>query len=143
MPRAKKVPVVAGSGAPLADPKTPRAGDGVDLILRESKLGSGGRKPGQSSSSGAATDIASAAPDRPVSWPDRIDVIAMGFTRWPEGGDPWNVKNDVKAWQVLLDSRVSLVVGDEAVCKQDLRMTPQSRHLLGETDTIAPLAQIL
>ncbi len=143
MPRAKKVPVIAGSGAPLADRKTPLAADGVDRILRESKLGNGGQKP-VVFVIGAATDIASALLIDPTL-ADRIEVVAMGFTRWPEGGDPWNVKNDVKAWQVLLDSSVPLVVGDEAVCKQDLRMTSQkSRLLLGETDATArSLAQIL
>ena len=29
----------------------------------------------------------------------------MGFDGYPEGGDPWNVKNDSVAWRVLLDSR--------------------------------------
>ncbi len=143
LPRARKPQVVAGSASALADRKTPRPGEGVDLILRESKTERGTQKP-VVFVIGAATDLASALLIDP-SLADRVEVVAMGFSQWPEGGDPWNVKNDVKAWQALLDSRVPLVVGDEAVCKQDLRMTPsKSRHLLGDTGIIArSLAQIL
>jgi inosine-uridine nucleoside N-ribohydrolase len=72
---------------------------------------------------GAATDVASALLTDP-SLADRIAVVAMGFDAWPAGGDPWNVKNDVKAWQVLLESRAPIVVGDVAVTRRDLAMTP-------------------
>src|SRR5438874_103672 len=72
---------------------------------------------------GAATDVASALLVEPT-WAERVSIVAMGFEGWPAGGDPWNVKNDVKAWQVLLDSRAPIVVGDSTVTKRDLLMTP-------------------
>lgn len=125
-------PVVAGSPVPLKDRNTPRVNPGVELILRESRV----RHPGGRIvvvAIGAATDVASALLADPTL-ADRVEVVAMGFDAWPEGGDPWNVKNDVKAWQVLLESTVPLVVGDGAVGKRDLLMTRESaRQRLGRT----------
>ena len=76
---------------------------------------------------GAATDVASALLADPTL-ADRITIVAMGFDGWPGGGDPWNVKNDVKAWQVVLESRSPIVVGDAAVTKSpssdDARESP-------------------
>ena len=59
---------------------------------------------------GAATDAASAILQDPMI-ADRIRIVAMGFRDWPDGGDEYNVANDVKAWQVILRSRVPLVIG--------------------------------
>jgi inosine-uridine nucleoside N-ribohydrolase len=123
-------PVVAGSPVALADRSTPRRNRGVERILDATKDGTK-EKPVIVLAIGAATDVASALLTDP-SLPDRIEVVAMGFDRWPQGGDPWNVKNDVRAWQVVLDSRVKLVVGDEAVCKRDLAMSAaMARGLTG------------
>ena len=47
----------------------------------------------------------------------------MGFDGWPEGRDPWNVKNDVRAWQSPARITRPLVVGDDAVGKRHLTMT--------------------
>src|SRR5262249_46883927 len=77
------------------------------------------------------TDVASALLTDPT-WADRIEIVAMGFEGWPKGDDPWNVKNDVKAWQVLLDSSAPIVVGDSAVTRRHLTVTPsRARALLG------------
>jgi inosine-uridine nucleoside N-ribohydrolase len=69
----------------------------------------------------------------------------MGFDAWPEGGDPWNVKNDVRAWQVLLASRAPIVVGDTAVCRRPLAMTPARARALfpGEQEPGSTLVSLL
>lgn len=74
---------------------------------------------------GATTDVASALLADP-GLAERIEVVAMGFQSLEIGGDEWNVKNDVRAWQILLDSCADLVVGDAAVCKRHLLMSGQS-----------------
>jgi inosine-uridine nucleoside N-ribohydrolase len=82
---------------------------------------------------GAATDVASALLADP-GLADRVEVVAMGFDGWPRGGDPWNVKNDVRAWQAVLDSPVSLVVGDGAAGKEYLKMSGDlARRSLGDS----------
>lgn len=130
LPHAQKPPVVAGAAEPLVDRRTPRPNAGADLILSESRKAADGRKV-VVFVIGAATDMASALLIDPTL-SERVEVFAMGFSRWPEGGDPWNVKNDVHAWQALLDSRVPIVVGDEAVCKRCLAMsTAEARRLFG------------
>jgi inosine-uridine nucleoside N-ribohydrolase len=128
LPGARKPAVVAGSAIPLADRRSPRPNPGVDLILSESRKAVEGRKV-IVFVIGAATDMASALLIDPAL-SERVDVFAMGFSRWPEGGDPWNVKNDVHAWQALLDSRVPIVVGDEDVCKRCLAMSTAEAHRL-------------
>jgi inosine-uridine nucleoside N-ribohydrolase len=76
---------------------------------------------------GAATDAASALLIDP-SLADRITIVAMAFDTWPEGHDPWNVKNDVKAWQVLLESRAPIVVGDTNVTRRHLAISRKKAH---------------
>jgi inosine-uridine nucleoside N-ribohydrolase len=78
---------------------------------------------------GAATDVASALLTDPT-WGDRVRLVTMGFNGYPQGGDPWNVKNDPLAWRVLLDSRATIVVGDVDVGKRLLRMSPDRAHTL-------------
>jgi purine nucleosidase len=78
---------------------------------------------------GAATDVAAALGADPTL-ADRIAIVAMGFNAWPEGGDAWNIKNDVRAWQLLLASRVPIALGDDTVCRRDLVMTSARAHLL-------------
>ncbi len=122
LPLTHRPPVLAGSGSPLNDRKTPIRNPGVDLLLKESQAGNKGRRV-VVLTIGAATDVASALLLDPA-FADRVEVVAMGFDGWPGGGDSWNVKNDVRAWQVLLDSPAPLVVGDARVGKRDLAMTP-------------------
>ena len=56
----------------------------------------------------------------------------MAFSKWPEGDDLFNVKNDVKAWQVLLESPAPIVVADAAVALDHLRMTRERVRTLFE-----------
>lgn len=121
LPMSRRPLVLAGSNSPLADRGQPLRNPGVDRLLRESRAGRKGRRV-VVVALGAATDVASALLLDPAAV-DRVEVVAMGFDGWPEGGDSWNVKNDVRAWQVLLDSEAPLVVGDAKVGKRGLAMT--------------------
>jgi inosine-uridine nucleoside N-ribohydrolase len=80
---------------------------------------------------GAATDIAESILLDP-SICGRIEVVAMAFDGWPRGGDAWNVKNDVRAYQVLLASDAPLAVAPADVCV---------RHLVLDKDGAARLAE--
>lgn len=127
---ASPPPVVAGSSEPLADRQTPRPSEGVDFIIRSSQ----GYSPANRLRLlviGAATEAASALLKDPAI-AQRVELIGMGFKGWPEGGDEWNVKNDIRAWQVILDSGVPVTIGDAAVCRKDLLVSKgRANALLG------------
>jgi inosine-uridine nucleoside N-ribohydrolase len=135
----KMPPVVAGSGVPLDDRQTARRNPGVELILRESQTAGVGGAPVVVLAIGAATDVASALLADPTL-ERRIRVVAMGFPG-PDGGEEWNVKNDVKAWQVVLGSGVPLVVGDGTVCKRDLALSAEAARR--RLDGTGPAGQAL
>jgi purine nucleosidase len=130
--------VLNGSNKALPDASKPLANAGVDFLIDQAK----GRNNDTRLTVvvlGAATDVASALMTDPT-WADRITVVAMGFNSYPQGGDPWNVKNDPIAWRILLDSRVPIVVGDVEITKRVLRMTPDRVHtLLNQLPDPAPL----
>jgi inosine-uridine nucleoside N-ribohydrolase len=128
LPARLRPPVLVGSSKPLADPTKPLPNPGVDFLIEQAK----GRTPESRLTVvvlGAATDVASALLTD-ATWADRVILVAMGFNGYPQGGDPWNVKNDPIAWRVLLDSRVPIVVGDVDITKKMLRMTPDRVHTL-------------
>lgn len=127
-PSKSRPPVLVGSSKPLSDPSKPLANPGVDFLIEQAK----GRTPENRLSVvilGAATDVASALLTDPT-WADRVALVAMGFNGYPQGGDPWNVKNDPIAWRVLLGSKAPIVVGDVEITKRLLRMTPDRVHTL-------------
>jgi inosine-uridine nucleoside N-ribohydrolase len=130
LPVSKRPLVIAGSNDPLRDKTEPRVGPGVDFILKESR-GFDRTRPLTVLIIGAATDVASALLSD-SSLGQRIEIVAMAFNNWPNGGDEFNVKNDAKAWQVLLESSAPIVVSDGAVARQDLRMTREHAHNLCE-----------
>jgi purine nucleosidase len=122
-------PLFEGSSLPLEDAKTPRTNAGVDFIVQSSKRFSKNNRL-TVLTIGAATDVASAILEDP-SITDRIQVVAMGFDNWPKGNDGYNVLNDVKAWQVILQSDVPVVVGTSSVCRAHLALTfDQARDLI-------------
>jgi purine nucleosidase len=113
-------PVMPGSDSPLKSSTTPQENAAVDFLLRLSRSFSASR-PLIIFVTGAGTDVASAILRDP-SIANRISLVAMGFNDWPAGGDVFNVKNDPLAWQVILDSRVPVVVGSDAVTRRGLRL---------------------
>jgi purine nucleosidase len=122
-------PLFEGSSLALSSRTAPRPNPGVDFIVRASKSFSQDNRL-SILTIGAATDVASALLEDP-SLADRIRVVAMGFKSWPDGGDEYNVANDVKAWQVILRSRVPVVVGCGDVCRATLALTPaQAKDLV-------------
>ncbi|HSB27913.1 MAG TPA: nucleoside hydrolase [Pyrinomonadaceae bacterium] len=130
----KHPPLVAGGDGPLQDSKTPRNSPAVRFLIDKSR-------PFTKSNRltvlmiGAATDVASAILLDP-SIVDRIRVIQMGFTD-EQGGEEFNVANDVHAVQAILDSNVPLVIGPGNVCRASLSLTyQQARQMLERRDPI-------
>jgi purine nucleosidase len=127
---SKRPLVIAGSTQPLRAKAEPQRCPGVDFILRTSH-GFDRTRPLTVLVIGAATDLASALLVDP-SLAERIEIVAMAFSKWPEGDDMFNVKNDVKAWQVLLESPAPIVVADGSVTLEHLRMTRERARSLCE-----------
>jgi purine nucleosidase len=124
-------PLFEGSSLPLQDAKTPRPNAGVDFIIQSSKNFSSNNRL-TVLTIGAATDVASAIIEDP-GIADRIRMVAMGFRSWPNGGEEFNVANDVAAWQAILRSDVPVVVGCGDVCRANLSLTlDQARNLISE-----------
>ena len=129
MKMAVHAPLFEGSSLPLEKETAPRNNHGVDFIVRSSKSFSKDNRL-TLIAIGAATDVASAI-IQDASIVDRVRVVAMGFRKWPEGGNEYNVANDVKGWQVILRSRVPVVIGCGDVCKANLALTPaQAKDLV-------------
>jgi inosine-uridine nucleoside N-ribohydrolase len=114
-------PLFEGSSLPLADKQTPRSNAGVDYIVQTAKQFSSENRL-TVLTIGAATDVASALIQDP-SLAQRIRVVAMGFKSLAEGGHEYNIENDPKAWQVILESDAPVVVGAGDVCRRDLAMS--------------------
>lgn len=114
-------PLFEGSSLPLADKKAPRPNAGVDFIVETSKKFSSDHRL-VVLTIGAATDVASAILQDP-GIVDRIEVVAMGFRNLTEAGKEYNVENDPKAWQVILDSAAPVTIGSGDVCQRDLALS--------------------
>jgi purine nucleosidase len=124
-------PLFEGSTVPLTDRQTPHDNAGVDFIIEASKQFSKDNRLAVLTI-GAATDVASAILKDP-SVVDRISVIAMGFKSLAEGGVEYNIQNDPRAWQVILDSAVPVTIGSGDVCRKDLAMSFEyAKTLLGK-----------
>jgi purine nucleosidase len=122
-------PLFEGSSTALKNVETPEPNAGVDFIISSSKHFSSMHRL-TILTIGAATDVASAILEDP-SIAQRIRVVAMGFKNWPQGGDEFNVANDVHAWQAILNSQVPVVVGCGDVCRANLSLTlSQARNLI-------------
>jgi purine nucleosidase len=122
-------PLFEGSSLPLADRKTPRGNDGVNYLIETSREFSPDHRL-VVLTIGAATDVASALLQDP-SLAHRIHIVAMGFKSQTEGRE-YNVENDPKAWQVLLDSKTPLTIGAGDVCREFLALGfQQAKDLVG------------
>ena len=127
-------PLFEGSSLPLADTKTPRRNSGVDFILETSKRFAKENRL-VVLTIGAATDVASAILQDP-SVVDRINVVAMGFKN-PTDAKEFNVENDPRAWQVILDSDVPVTIGSGDVCRKDLALQfEDAKKLVGSHGSI-------
>jgi len=115
-------PIFPGSDVPLTG-RAPLENAGVDFIVRTAR-GYSRRNRLIIITIGATTDVASAFLLDPKLG-DRVEVLTMGFDSWPKGGDPWNIKNDPLAYQVILDSDAPITIGASEVCQQHLRLTDQ------------------
>jgi inosine-uridine nucleoside N-ribohydrolase len=112
-------PVFAGSDGPLAA-RMPLRNAGVDFIVDASRRYSAKNRL-VIVTIGAATDVASAFLADP-KLADRVEILTMGFDSWPRGGDPWNIKNDPLAYQVILDAAAPITIGASDVCQRNLRL---------------------
>ena len=121
-------PLIEGGNEPLPNAQTPRSSPAVKFLIQQSK-GFSDRDRLTVLMIGAATDVASAILIDPTIV-DRIRVIQMGFND-EQGGDEFNIANDVYAVQVILNSNVPLVIGPGKVCRASLSLTfDEARRML-------------
>ncbi len=124
-------PLLEGASLPLASQTEPRRNAAVDFLIEASREFNAQNRL-TVLTIGAVTDAASAILIDP-SITDRIRIIDMGFKSWQEGGDEYNILNDVKAMQVLLASNVPIVVGSGDVCRATLSLSlDQAREMVAK-----------
>lgn len=71
---------------------------------------------------GPATDTALALRDD-ADLAARVEVVALAFDRYPEGGDGWNVMNDPEAWRLILDSETPVTAVSGFLAKDKLNIS--------------------
>ena len=121
-------PLVEGGSYPLDNQTTPRNSPAAMFLIQKSKRFSATHRL-TVLTIGAATDVASAILIDP-SIVERIQIVQMGFTN-EQGGQEFNIANDVHAVQAILNSSVPLVIGPGDVCRQSLSLTfDQAKSLL-------------
>jgi len=121
-------PLIEGGSWPQDDEKTPRTSPAVEFLIKTSRSFSSDNRL-TVLMIGAATDVASAILIDPAIV-NRIRVIQMGFTD-EQGGEEFNVANDVHAVQAILNSKVPLAIGPGKVCRESLSLTfGQAREML-------------
>ena len=112
-------PLIEGSSLPLADLGEPSPSEASEFLIESSR--SFARENRLTVLViGAATDIASAILADP-SITSRTRLVQMAFES-EAGGDIFNVWNDPKAEQVILNSDIPLTLGSADVCRRDLPM---------------------
>jgi len=121
-------PLIEGGSEPLANAQTPRSSPAVKFLIEQSK-GFSEQHRLTVLMIGAATDVASAILVDPTIV-ERIRVVQMGFTD-ENGGEEFNIANDVHAVQAILNSNVPLVIGPGNVCRASLSLTfEEARRML-------------
>jgi inosine-uridine nucleoside N-ribohydrolase len=99
---------------------TPLRSEGADFIVSASRSYSEKDRL-LNLTTGATTDVASALLGDPAL-PERVEILTMSFDSWPEGIDPWNIKNDPLAYKVILDSDAPITIGSGDVCRAHLKL---------------------
>jgi purine nucleosidase len=127
-------PLIEGGSLPMEDAKRPRPSMGVSFLIEKSK-------PFTKENRltvlmiGAGTDVASAILTDPTIV-DRIRVIQMGFHN-RQGGNEFNIANDPRAVQAILDSGVPLVIGPGDVCRASLSLSlDQAKEMIASRGPI-------
>jgi purine nucleosidase len=124
----KHAPLIEGASLPMENAKTPRSSAAVRFLIETSRRFSKDNRL-TVLMIGAGTDVASAILTDPTIV-DRVRIIQMGFTD-EQGGNEFNVANDVYAVQAILDADVPLVIGPGNVCRASLSLTfDQAREML-------------
>src|SRR5713101_6177432 len=127
-------PLIEGGSLPMENAKTPRSSPAVNFLIETSRRFSKNNRL-TVLMIGAATDVASAILTDPTIV-ERVRVIQMGFND-EQGGNEFNLANDVHAVQAILDSNVPLVVGPGKVCRASLSLSlDQARTMLATRGAI-------
>jgi inosine-uridine nucleoside N-ribohydrolase len=119
--RLTTVRVIHGAERPMRNRATPALNEGGLDLIRLSQNFSASRRLAVLAF-GPATDIASAILIEPAIV-ERIEVVALAFDTYPQGGDGWNVRNDIPAWRVVLDSDVPVTAASGYVALESLNLT--------------------
>ncbi|MCS6829294.1 MAG: nucleoside hydrolase [Armatimonadota bacterium] len=120
LPVVNKPPVIPGSSTPLESRTKPQRNEGIDFIIETARQYSQ-NQPLILLTIGAATDAASVLLLEPFL-AERMRIVSMAFHSVEQGGREFNVQNDPKAWQVILDAPVPLTIGPAVTCMHDLLM---------------------
>jgi len=128
-------PVLRGAPEPVAADRRPRGGAAARAIVKTALALPAGQRL-TVLSIGTATDVAEALLLEPAV-AESLEVVAMAFDGWPQGGDPFNVKNDPLAFAVLLDSDVPLTVGAADVCVRHLILDRPAAAALTSAGSVA------
>jgi purine nucleosidase len=127
-------PLIEGGSLPMENAKTPRSSPAVNFLIKTSRRFSKDNRL-TVLMIGAGTDVASAILTDPTIV-ERVRIIQMGFND-EQGGNEFNIANDVHAVQAILDSSVPLVIGPGKVCRASLSLTfDQAREMLAKRGAI-------
>ena len=130
----KHPPLIEGGSLPMENAKTPRSSPAVNFLIETSRRFSKDHRL-TVLMIGAGTDVASAILTDPTIV-ERVRIIQMGFND-EQGGNEFNIANDVHAVQAILDSNVPLVIGPGKVCRASLSLTfDQAREMLAKRGPI-------
>ncbi len=108
-------PLFKGAEKPLLDENTPQLSEGCDFIIQEAMREDS--CPLFIAMQGAVTDLASAILLKPeIS--ERMTAIWIGGGAYPEGGSEFNLKNDIAAANVIMQSGMPIWQVPQNVYKQ-------------------------
>jgi len=127
-------PLIEGGSLPMENAKTPRSSSAVNFLIETSRRFAKDNRL-TVLMIGAGTDVASAILTDPTIV-ERVRIIQMGFND-EQGGNEFNIANDVYAVQAILDSNVPLVVGPGRVCRASLSLSfDHAREMLAKGGAI-------